>query len=159
MAEAKTNAMRMLERGKIPYTVHTYDHQDGKIDGPSVAAKVGIDPQRVYKTLVTKGGSGGYFVFVLPVELELDLKKAAKAVGEKSVAMIRVDEINKVTGYIRGGCSPVGMKRLYPTVFARRVESLPAVVVSGGRIGVQVEVAPEALIRLVGGKTAEITMG
>ncbi len=90
MAEAKTNAMRMLERGKIPYTVHTYDHQDGKIDGPSVAAKVGIDPQRVYKTLVTKGGSGGYFVFVLPVELELDLKKAAKAVGEKSVAMIRM---------------------------------------------------------------------
>ena len=165
MAEAKTNAMRMLERGKIPYTVHTYDHQDGKIDGPSVAAKVGIDPQRVYKTLVTKGGSGGYFVFVLPVELELDLKKAAKAVGEKSVAMIRVDEINKVTGYIRGGCSPVGsssmvgMKKLYPTVFDRRVESLPAVVVSGGRIGVQVEVAPEALIRLVGGKTAEITMG
>ena len=159
MAEAKTNAMRMLERGKIPYTVHTYDHQDGKIDGPSVAAKVGIDPQRVYKTLVTKGGSGGYFVFVLPEELELDLKKAAKAVGEKSVAMIRVDEINKVTGYIRGGCSPVGMKKLYPTVFDRRVESLPAVVVSGGRIGVQVEVAPEALIRLVGGKTAEITMG
>ena len=159
MAEAKTNAMRMLERGKIPYTVHTYDHQDGKIDGPSVAAKVGIDPQRVYKTLVTKGGSGGYFVFVLPVELELDLKKAAKAVGEKSVAMIRVDEINKVTGYIRVGCSPVGMKKLYPPVFDRRVESLPAVVVSGGRIGVQVEVAPEALIRLVGGKTAEITMG
>ena len=149
----------MLERGKIPYTVHTYDHQDGKIDGPSVAAKVGIDPQRVYKTLVTKGGSGGYFVFVLPVELELDLKKAAKAVGEKSVAMIRVDEINKVTGYIRGGCSPVGMNKLYPTVFDRRVESLPAVVVSGGRIGVQVEVAPEALVRLVGGKTAEITMG
>ena len=108
---------------------------------------------------MTKGGSGGSFVFVLPVELELDLKKAAKAVGEKSVAMIRVDEINKVTGYIRGGCSPVGMKKLYPTVFDRRVESLPAVVVSGGRIGVQVEVAPEALIRLVGGKTAEITMG
>lgn len=157
--EAKTNAMRMLDRGKVPYTVHTYDHSDGRIDGVSVAAKVGIDPERVYKTLVTRGSSGGYFVFVIPVALELDLKKAARAVGEKSVAMIRVEEINKVTGYIRGGCSPVGMKKLYPTVFDRRVESLPAVVVSGGRIGVQVEVDPEALIRLVGGKTAEITMG
>lgn len=157
--EAKTNAMRMLDRGKVPYTVHTYDHSDGRIDGVSVAAKVGIDPERVYKTLVTRGNSGGHFVFVIPVALELDLKKAARAVGEKSVAMLRVEEINRVTGYIRGGCSPVGMKKLYPTVFDRRVESLPAVVVSGGRIGVQVEVAPEALIRLVGGKTAEITMG
>lgn len=157
MAEAKTNAMRMLERGKIPYTVHTYDHQDGKIDGPSVAAKVGIDPQRVYKTLVTKGGSGGYFVFVLPVELELDLKKAAKAVGEKSVAMIRVDEINKVTGYIRGGCSPVGMKKRYPTVFDSRAAGLETIVVSGGRIGTQVELDPGALMAAVGAKTADLT--
>ena len=117
------------------------------------------DPAAVFKTLVARGASGNYYVFDIPVAATLDLKKAAKAVGEKSVAMIRVDEINKVTGYIRGGCSPVGMKKLYPTVFDRRVESLPAVVVSGGRIGVQVEVAPEALIRLVGGKTAEITMG
>ena len=157
MAEAKTNAMRMLERGKIPYTVHTYDHQDGKIDGPSVAAKVGIDPQRVYKTLVTKGGSGGYFVFVLPVELELDLKKAAKAVGEKSVAMSRVDEINKVTGYIRGGCSPVGMKKRYPTVFDSRAAGLETIVVSGGRIGTQVELDPGALMAAVGAKTADLT--
>ena len=159
MSEAKTNAMRMLDRGKIPYTVHTYDHRDGKIDGPSVAAKVGIDPERVYKTLVTKGSGGGYFVFVLPVELELDLKKAARAVGEKSVAMIRVDEINKVTGYIRGGCSPVGMKKLYPTVFDRRAEDLSAIVVSGGRIGTQIEVEPAALVAAVGAKTADITAG
>ncbi len=159
MSEAKTNAMRMLDRGKIPYTVHTYDHRDGKIDGPSVAAKVGIDPERVYKTLVTKGSGGGYFVFVLPVELELDLKKAARAVGEKSVAMIRVDEINKVTGYIRGGCSPVGMKKLYPTVFDRRAEGLAAIVVSGGRIGTQIEVEPAALMAAVGAKTADITAG
>ena len=89
MSEAKTNAMRMLDREKIPYNVHTYDNSDGKIDGPSVAAKIGQDPKRVWKTLVTKGSSGGYFVFVLPVELDLDLKKAAKAVGEKSVSMIR----------------------------------------------------------------------
>lgn len=159
MSEAKTNAMRMLDRGKIPYTVHTYDHRDGKIDGPSVAAKVGIDPERVYKTLVTKGSGGGHFVFVLPVELELDLKKAARAVGEKSVAMIRVDEINKVTGYIRGGCSPVGMKKLYPTVFDRRAEDLSAIVVSGGRIGTQIEVEPAALMAAVGAKTADITAG
>lgn len=158
MAEAKTNAMRMLDRGKIPYTVHTYDHSDGKIDGVSVAAKVGIDPERVYKTLVTRGSGGGYFVFVIPVALELDLKKAARAVGEKSVAMIRVDEINKVTGYIRGGCSPVGMKKQYPTVFDRRAEALSAIVVSGGRIGTQVEVEPGALMAAVGAKTAELTM-
>ena len=158
MSEAKTNAMRMLDREKIPYTVHTYDHSDGKIDGPSVAAKVGLDPERVWKTLVTRGASGGYFVFVLPVGLELDLKKAARAVGEKSVAMIRVDEINKVTGYIRGGCSPVGMKKLYPTTFDRRVEALPAVAVSGGRIGTQIEVEPGALLRAVKAKTADLVM-
>ena len=95
---------------------------------------------------------------MLPVALELDLKKAARAVGEKSVAMIRVDEINRVTGYIRGGCSPVGMKKQYPTIFDRRVEDLPAVVVSGGRIGTQIEVEPAALLRLVGAATADITM-
>lgn len=159
MSEAKTNAMRMLDREKIPYSVHTYDNSDGKIDGPSVAAKIGQDPKRVWKTLVTKGSSGGYFVFVLPVELDLDLKKAAKAVGEKSVSMIRVDEINKVTGYIRGGCSPVGMKKLYPTVFDRRVEDLPTVVVSGGRIGTQIEVEPDALLKAVKAVTADITAG
>ena len=159
MSEAKTNAMRMLDREKIPYNVHTYDNSDGKIDGPSVAAKIGQDPKRVWKTLVTKGSSGGYFVFVLPVELDLDLKKAAKAVGEKSVSMIRVDEINKVTGYIRGGCSPVGMKKLYPTVFDRRVEDLPTVVVSGGRIGTQIEVEPDALLKAEKAVTADITAG
>ena len=159
MSEAKTNAMRMLDREKIPYNVHTYDNSDGKIDGPSVAAKIGQDPKRVWKTLVTKGSSGGYFVFVLPVELDLDLKKAAKAVGEKSVSMIRVDEINKVTGYIRGGCSPVGMKKLYPTVFDRRVEDLPTVVVSGGRSGTQIEMEPDALLTAVKAVTADITAG
>jgi len=155
--EAKTNAMRMLDRGKVPYTVHTYDHSDGKIDGVSVAAKVGIDPERVYKTLVTRGSSGGYFVFVIPVALELDLKKAARAVGEKSVAMLRVEEINRVTGYIRGGCSPVGMKKRYPTVFDSRAAGLETIVVSGGRVGTQVELAPGALMAAVGAKTADIT--
>ena len=158
MPEAKTNAMRMLDREKIPYAIHTYDHSDGKIDGLSVAAKVGQDPARVWKTLVTRGASGGFFVFVLPVALELDLKKAARAVGEKSVAMIQVDEINKVTGYIRGGCSPVGMKKRYPTVFDRRLEALPLVVVSGGRIGTQIEVEPAALLRAVDGRVAEVAV-
>ena len=155
--EAKTNAMRMLDRGKVPYTVHTYDHSDGRIDGVSVAAKVGIDPERVYKTLVTRGNSGGHFVFVIPVALELDLKKAARAVGEKSVAMLRVEEINRVTGYIRGGCSPVGMKKRYPTVFDSRALGLETIVVSGGRIGTQVELHPGALMAAVGAKTADLT--
>ena len=158
MAEAKTNAMRMLDRGKIPYTVHTYDHSDGKIDGVSVAAKVGIEPERVYKTLVTRGSGGGYFVFVIPVALELDLKKAARAVGEKSVAMIRVDEINKVTGYIRGGCSPVGMKKQYPTVFHETAEIIDAITVSAGKIGYQVTLSPAALLALVEGTTADIVV-
>ena len=111
--EAKTNAMRMLERMKISYTPHEYDHDDGAIDGVSVATKLGQDPARVFKTLVTQGASRSYFVFVIPVAAELDLKKAAKSVGEKSVAMIHVADINKVTGYIRGGCSPVGMKKQF----------------------------------------------
>ena len=158
MAEAKTNAMRMLDRAGIPYRTWSYDHGDGKIDGLSVAAKLGQDPDRVFKTLVTRGASGGYFVFVIPVALELDLKKAARAVGEKSVAMIPVAEINKVTGYIRGGCSPVGMKKRYPTVFDRRVESLPTVIVSGGRIGSQLEASPAALMHLLAATAAEIAV-
>ncbi len=159
MAEAKTNAMRMLDRAKIPYQVHTYTHEDGKIDGVSVAQKMGQDPARVFKTLVTKGASGGHYVFVIPVAEELDLKKAAKSVGEKSVSMIHVAEINPVTGYIRGGCSPVGMKKLFPTVFDRSVEGLPTVMVSGGRIGCQIEAAPGDLLPLVHAKTADLLLG
>ena len=157
MAEAKTNAMRMLDRAKVPYRVYTYDHSDGKIDGVSVAQKLGQDVNAVFKTLVTRGHSGGYFVFVLPVAQELDLKKAARAVGEKSVEMIHVAEINKVTGYIRGGCSPVGMKKSYPTVFDRSVEGLPTVIVSGGRIGCQIEADPRLLLPLVRAITAPLT--
>lgn len=114
MAEAKTNAMRMLERAKIPYEMHTYDHSDGQIDGISVARKVGLDPDTVFKTLVTRGASREIYVFVLPVAKELDLKKAARSVGEKSIELVKIEEINKLTGYIRGGCSPVGMKKPIP---------------------------------------------
>ena len=148
MAEFKTNVMRMLDKEKVPYTPHTYDHGDGAIDGASVAAKMGQDPARVFKTLVTQGAGKSYFVFVVPVLAELDLKKAAKSVGEKSVAMLHVADINKVTGYVRGGCSPLGMKKAYRTVFDRSALAGASIIVSGGRIGYQIELAPEELIRL-----------
>ena len=124
--EAKTNAMRILERAKVPYTAHEYAHEEGvAVDGVTVAASMGEDPACVYKTLVTQGASRNYFVFVIPVAAELDLKAAARSVGEKSVAMIHVADINKVTGYVRGGCSPVGMKKQYTTVFDESVLAQP----------------------------------
>ena len=134
--EAKTNAMRILERAKVPYTAHEYAHEEGvAVDGVTVAASMGENPACVYKTLVTQGSSKNYFVFVIPVAAELDLKAAARSVGEKSVAMIHVADINKVTGYVRGGCSPVGMKKQYTTVFDESVLAQEKVYVSGGRIG------------------------
>lgn len=157
MGELKTNAMRMLDKAKIKYNMYQYDCNDGKIDGVSVAEKMGQELSVVYKTLVTRGASRANYVFVIPVAKELDLKKAAKSVGEKSIEMIHVDEINKLTGYIRGGCSPVGMKKLFVTVFDEAVGDLPAVIVSGGRRGCQIEVAPNDLIGLVKAKTADVT--
>lgn len=158
MAEQKTNAMRMLDKAKISYQTYTYAHEDGKIDGVSVAEKLGQDVRCVFKTLVTRGASHANYVFVLPVDKELDLKKAAKAVGEKSVELVHVDEINRLTGYIRGGCSPVGMKKLFVTVFDESVDRLPKVIVSGGKIGFQIETSPQDLLPLVRAKTAPITM-
>ena len=157
MSESKTNAMRILEQNKINYTPHSYPHGKEPPDGAQVAKLLGQDPETVCKTLVTKGGSN-YYVFVLPVLKELDLKKAAKAVSEKSVEMIPVKDINKVTGYIRGGCSPVGMKKQYKTVFASECEKLEKIIVSGGKIGLQIETKPSDLIGLVDGITAEITI-
>ena len=145
----KTNAMRILDKHKITYEVKTYDASDGVIDGVSVAKKVGQDPKIVYKTLVTQGKSRNYFVFVIPVECELDLKAAAKAVGEKSVEMIPVAEINKVTGYIRGGCSPVGMKKLFQTVIDSSAKELECFFVSGGKIGIQLGISPLVLSDLI----------
>ncbi|MBW7572624.1 Cys-tRNA(Pro) deacylase [Caproiciproducens faecalis] len=153
----KTNVMRILDQAKISYNHYFYDHEDGKIDGISVAHKLGQDVERVFKTLVTRGASREYFVFVIPVAQELNLKAAAKSVGEKSVEMIRVDEINKVTGYIRGGCSPVGMKKPFRTVIDSSCEQLPTIIVSGGKIGTQVELSPQELLRFIGGKTAALT--
>lgn len=156
--EAKTNAMRMLEKAKVAYTAHEYPHEEGvAVDGATVARSMGQDPACVFKTLVTQGASRNYFVFVIPVEAELDLKAAARSVGEKSVAMIHVADINKVTGYIRGGCSPVGMKKLYTTVFDESVLNQEKVYVSAGRIGLQICCAPADLIRAAKAKTAPIT--
>ena len=155
--EEKTNVMRTLDQKKIPYTAHTYD-PDGPIDGVSVAAALGQDPAHVFKTLVTKGASGGYYVFDIPVEDTLDLKKAAKAVGEKSIAMIHQKELLPLTGYIHGGCSPVGMKKQFPTVFHETAEILDTICVSAGKIGYQVEVNPADLMALVGAKTADLTV-
>lgn len=150
MAQAKTNAQRMLEKEKIPYLAHTYETEDGHIDGISVAHKMGIDPAVVFKTLVTRGASKGIYVFVVPVALELNLKAAARAVGEKSVEMIAVKEITPLTGYIRGGCSPIGMKKHYPTVVDESARLLERMIVSAGRIGDQIELAPGDLQKATG---------
>ena len=155
--EAKTNAMRMLERAKVAYSAHEYPHEEGQaVDGANVARLTGQDPAKVFKTLVTQGADRNYYVFVVPVLAELDLKKAAKAAGVKSVAMIHVADINKVTGYIRGGCSPVGMKKQYTTVFDESVLAQEKVYVSGGRIGTQVCCAPADPIRAARAATAKI---
>ena len=156
--EAKTNAMRMLERAKIAYIAHEYPHEEGQaVDGASVARLTGQDPAQVFKTLVTQGADRNYYVFVVPVLAELDLKKAAKAAGVKSVAMIHVADINKVTGYIRGGCSPVGMKKQFATVYDESCLDKPTIMVSAGRIGTQIAGSPADLLRLSRGKTAPIT--
>jgi Cys-tRNA(Pro)/Cys-tRNA(Cys) deacylase len=141
VAQGKTNAMRMLDSKKISYQLMTYDNKDGKIDGVSVAQKINKDANMVYKTLVAQGSSKELYVFILPVEGELDLKKAAKAAGEKKVEMIPVKDIQKWTGYIRGGCSPIGMKKHYSTFIDLSVKGLETIVVSGGKIGIQVELS------------------
>ena len=155
----KTNAMRILERQKVAYTPHSYPHEEGvAVDGATVAALIGRDPEDVYKTLVAVGASKQHYVFDIPVEKELDLKKAAKAVGEKSVAMIHVSEITPLTGYVRGGCSPIGMKKQFRTVFDASVNVQETVCVSGGKIGTQVELAPAELLRLIRADTADLTI-
>jgi len=154
---AKTNVMRILDQAKIPYQYYFYDHEDGKIDGVSVAHKLGQNVEQVFKTLVTRGAGREFYVFVVPVAKELNLKAAAKSVGEKSVEMIHVDEINKITGYIRGGCSPIGMKKQFKTVIDSSCEQLPTVIVSGGKIGTQIQIDPQALQNLIGAVSAAIT--
>jgi len=156
LANFKTNAMRILDKEKISYNTYSYDHSDGLIDGVSVANKMGQPQDKVFKTLVTIGASREYYVFVIPVSDELDLKAAARAVGEKSVEMIKVSDINKVTGYIRGGCSPIGMKKEYKTVIHSSCESIERMIISAGKIGHQIEISPDDLIKLINGKVESI---
>ena len=141
----KTNAMRILVSKKIEYNMYTYEVDENHIDGISVAQKLNQDEKMVFKTLVAQGASKNFYVFVIPVAESLDMKKAAKVAGEKNMEMIHVKDINKVTGYIRGGCSPVGMKKLYTTFVHESGESLEKIIVSGGKIGFQIELKPSDL--------------
>lgn len=153
--EIKTNAMRILEKEKIPYEAMTYECEEF-IDGITIADKVGLPYEVVYKTLVTQGNSKNYFVFVIPIAEELDMKKAARSVGEKSVEMLHVKDINKVTGYIRGGCTAVGMKKQYVTRIDSSAKSLDIMYVSGGKLGVQLSLKPEDLRRVTGAEFEDI---
>ena len=153
----KTNVMRLLDQKKVPYTPHTYPHGDDAVDGVTVAQMTGMDPAKVFKTLVARGASKTPYVFVIPVACELDLKKAAKAVGEKSVAMLHVSELTPLTGYVRGGCSPVGMKKQFPTVVDQTAAGFPTIIFSAGMIGYQVELPLPALKTVIPLTTADIT--
>ncbi|MFR8002300.1 MAG: Cys-tRNA(Pro) deacylase [Hydrogeniiclostridium sp.] len=153
----KTNVMRMLEAEGIPYTCHFYEHGDEAVDGLSVAKSTGQNPEQVFKTLVTRGGNS-FFVFVIPVAMELDLKAAARVAGVKNIEMLHVNELLKTTGYIRGGCSPIGMRKLFPTILHESCLSFDTILVSGGKIGTQVELSPSDLLRLTKGKTASVAL-
>lgn len=155
--EIKTNAMRILDRMKVPYEHYTYEC-DEFIDGMQIVEKLKLNPEKVYKTLVTQGNTKEYFVFVIPVAAELDMKKAAKAVGQKSVSMIHVKEITRITGYVRGGCTAIGMKKQFVTVIDQTAEGLETMVVSGGRIGSQLELSPADLAKAAQAVFAPVTV-
>ncbi|MBR6801173.1 MAG: Cys-tRNA(Pro) deacylase [Eubacteriaceae bacterium] len=152
----KTNAMRILDKEKIKYSQLEYDSGGEAVDGVTVANLIGEDPKCVFKTLVTVSPNKEYFVFVVPVEHELDLKKCAKAAGVKAVSMIHVKEINPVTGYIRGGTSPIGMKKLFPTFVHESAKEHENIIFSAGKIGCQIKMNPEDLLKVVNGKLADI---
>ena len=160
--DEKTNVMRILEQKKIPYTPYFCEEGEGpegtRDYGVHVAQSLGQDPRRGFKTLVARGASGGFYVFDIPVADSLDLKKAAKAAGEKSVELLAVRDITAVTGYVRGGCSPVGMKKPYPTIFHQTALEFETIYVSAGKIGAQVEVEPGALLALLRAETADIVI-
>jgi Cys-tRNA(Pro)/Cys-tRNA(Cys) deacylase len=153
--QEKTNAMRLLDGKKIQYTVHDYT-ESGAIAGEDVASVLGENPAQVFKTLVTIGKSRQYYVFIVPVTGELDLKKAAKAVGEKSIEMIKSKELLPLTGYIHGGCSPIGMKKVFPTVIDKSAESFERIFFSAGKIGLQIEIAVEDISKIIRVKYEEI---
>ena len=155
--EIKTNAMRILETMKIPYETHTYECEEFR-DGIQIADMLGQAYDKVYKTLVTQGVSKNYFVFVIPIDQELDMKKAAKSVGEKSVSMIHVKDITAVTGYIRGGCTAIGMKKQFVTRIQVDAQALDTIIVSGGKLGMQIELKPEDLLKASKAEYADIIM-
>ena len=157
MAEQKTNVMRVLEQKKIPYTAHAYPHGDEAVDGVQVAELIGRSAAQVFKTLVAVGASKKYYVFVIPVDHALDLKKAAKAAGEKSIAMLKVSELLGLTGYVRGGCSPIGMKKQFPTYIDETAMLFEEIAVSGGMRGVQVIMPPDTLVGFIGASYADLT--
>ena len=153
--EVKTNAMRILDRNKVPYEILNYEC-DEFIDGLHTAQATGAPVEQSFKTLGAKGKSGGYYVFVIPIAEEVDLKAAARSVGEKSVEMIHVKDITAITGYVRGGCSPLGMKKQFPTVIHESAEAYPEIYVSGGRIGTSIKVEPQALAKVARAKFDDI---
>ena len=153
--EEKTNAVRLLTQKKLAFQTHDYT-DSGAVSGLEVAQALGQKPQRMFKTLVTEGRSGAHYVFLVPVAGELDLKKAASVVGEKSVAMIKSKDLLPLTGYIHGGCSPVGMKKLFPTVIDRSAESFDTIFFSGGRIGLQIETSLTELEKVIRFRLADI---
>ena len=153
--EVKTNAMRILDRNKITYEIIHYEC-DEFIDGLHTLEKTGAPAEQSFKTLVLQGKSGQYYVFVVPVADEIDLKAAAKCVGEKSVELLHVRDITAVTGYVRGGCSPLGMKKQFPTIIHASAASYPQIYISGGRIGDTIAVNPDDLLRTVRGQYADI---
>lgn len=156
MSASKTNAMRILDGQHLDYNILDYDYQDRKIDGMNVAEKINRAPETVFKTLVAHSKQN-LFVFVIPVHKELDLKKAARSAGEKKIEMLPVKDLQKHTGYIRGGCSPVGMKKLYPTFIDQPALELETIVVSAGRIGTQLELNPQDLAQITQAQFAELT--
>lgn len=155
--EVKTNAMRFLDKNKVSYEMHLYE-SDGFMDGVSVAKKLSQPLEKTFKTLVAQGKTKNYYVFVIPVAEEVDMKKAAKAVGEKSVELLPVKELTAVTGYVRGGCSPIGMKKQFPTIIHESAGAQDTIMVSGGRLGSQIELNPEELARVIRAEFADIIM-
>lgn len=157
LAQLKTNAIRILDKNKIKYTYKVYEVTDGKIDGMAVTAKLGLNPKEVFKTLLVQGISKECYVCVIPVNKELDLKKVSKITREKKVEMLSVNDLLKTTGYVRGGCSPIGMKKLFRTFLDETAQNVETITVSGGKIGIQITLEPEELRKLVKGEYVAIT--
>ncbi|WP_101773117.1 Cys-tRNA(Pro) deacylase [Peptostreptococcus faecalis] len=155
-SKIKTNVMRILDKENIKYNSHSYSVEGNNVDGVTAAKNIGLDEKMVYKTLVTKANIGEFYIYVIPVAQSLDLKKGARAAGVKSINMINLSDINKVTGYIRGGCSPIGMKKNYKTYIDTSAMNMDSIVVSAGKVGFQVQLDPNDILRLSNGEYADL---